>query len=164
MSLAPLRILAFAALAFVGRAHAADEKLTLATASAIRKAASDGNLTGINPLTQFADRGAAEFALTLIGEKRVPVAAQQRITEAVRAWPAVSEGKKALLDFLNKHRDCDDGKLRILAGIGMPDAEPVFAEIIEKSLAGKLPKQSNPARLAIAVGAYGFDLLASLGF
>jgi uncharacterized protein YegL len=138
---------------------AADNRLTPSAATAIRKAALDtteAGMAGVAQLSAFTDRAAAELALRLVREEKASPVAKEQLAAAVYKWPAGSEGRKALLDFFNKNRTCDLEALRFLAGAGMAETEPIFADVMEKCFAVK-PTGSAliaPDRLAVALSAY----------
>lgn len=143
-----------------GSLSAADNRLTPSAATAIRKAAFDtteAGLSGVGQLSGFSDRAAADLALRLVREEKASPVAKEQLAAAIYKWPAGSEGRKALFDFFHKNRTCDLDALRLFAGAGMAEAEPIFADVIEKCFAAKPtgPTLIAADRLAVALSAYG---------
>ncbi len=120
----------------------------------IVKSARSGNQEALAPLKDMhAQKLAGEAVLSLVDDKRTGIGIKLRLAEIVADWPA-GEGRKALVDWLAKHPNCDDDELLFFSGLHLLETRSYFWNLLTQ-VKGPLSAVKEPERLALAARALG---------
>ena len=132
--------------------HAAEDVGVLL--KSLVKSARSGNQEALAPLKDLhAQKLAGEAVLSLVGDKRTGFGIKLRLAKIVAGWPE-GEGRKALLDWLAKHPNCDDDELLFFSGIHLRETRTFFWNLLTQ-VKGPLSAVKEPERLALAARALG---------
>jgi hypothetical protein len=117
------------------------------------RAARDGRLNGLEPISRVSDKLAAEYILAVASDQHVFFDVREHMAAMVAAWPYRS-GHEYLVNQLREHPDCPWTTLHFYTSLGIPPLEPVFRSMLESQKNVPLDQIEHPSRLAAVIRAF----------